>query len=117
MIIFKKFTFDAAHFLSKVPKTHKCSEIHGHTYTLTVFLEGEPDKKIGWVMDFADIKKNVEPVVKMLDHKFLNKIKGLENPTCELLAVWIWKRIKPSLPLLRKIELNETPTSGVIYEG
>ncbi len=117
MIVFKQFTFDSAHFLPHVPDGHKCKEIHGHTYRLTVFLEGEPDPQLGWVMDFAEISKVIDPIVKEIDHKFLNNIEGLENPTCELMAVWLWKKIKPQVPLLKKIELNETPTSGTIYEG
>ena len=117
MVIFKQFTFDSAHFLSKVPATHKCSQIHGHTYKLTIFLDGPLLKELDWVMDYADIKQVVCPIVDMLDHKMLNNIEGLENPTCEILAQWIWNKAKPALPLLSKIELYETPTSGVIYEG
>lgn len=117
MLIFKQFTFDSAHFLPNVPEGHKCREIHGHTYRLTVFIEGDPDPKLGWVIDFAELKGAIEPIVKMVDHKFLNNIEGLENPTCELIAVWLWDRIKPKVPGLKKIELNETPTSGVVYEG
>lgn len=117
MQIFKQFTFDSAHFLPNVPEGHKCREIHGHTYRLTVFVEGDPDPQLGWVIDFAELKAAIEPIVKSVDHKFLNKIEGLENPTCELIAVWLWDRIKPLVPKLKKIELNETPTSGVVYEG
>ena len=117
MKIFKKFTFDSAHFLPNVPDGHKCKEMHGHTYQLTVFFEGELEKHLDWVIDFADIKKTVNPVVKSIDHKLLNDIKGLENPTCEVIAVWLWNKIKPELPTLTKIQLDETPTSGVIYEG
>ena len=117
MIIFKQFTFDSAHFLPHVPDTHKCREIHGHTYLLKIFIEGGLQPRLGWVMDFTDIKAVVDPLIKIVDHKMLNKIEGLENPTCELFAVWLWDRIKPGLPSLKRIELNETPTSGVIYEG
>ena len=117
MQVFKQLTFDAAHFLPNVPDGHKCKEIHGHTYRLTVFLEGDLVNDYEWVMDFADLKKVIKPVVDSLDHKFMNNIEGLENPTCEKIAVWIWDKIKPQLPLLTKIELCETPTSGVIYEG
>ena len=117
MVIFKEFTFDSAHFLSRVPETHKCREIHGHTYKLIIFLEGQLHPESGWLMDFAEIKEIMEPVLKIIDHKLLNNVEGLENPTCELLAKWIWDKIKPSLPLLSKIELHETPTSGVVYEG
>ena len=117
MQIFKQFTFDSAHFLPNVPVGHKCKEIHGHTYILTVYITGELVKDLEWVMDFSDLKKVSEPIVDTLDHKLMNNIAGLENPTCEKIAIWIWDKIKPDLPLLKRIELNETPTSGVVYEG
>ena len=117
MIIFKQFTFDSAHFLPNVPDGHKCKEIHGHTYQLTIFVEDKLHDDYGWVIDFADIKRIVVPIVKAVDHKLLNNIPGLENPTCEKVAIWLWDKIKPDLPQLSKIELNETPTSGAIYEG
>jgi 6-pyruvoyltetrahydropterin/6-carboxytetrahydropterin synthase len=117
MTIFRQFTFDSAHFLPMVPEGHKCRQIHGHTYRLTVFLEGPIDEKLGWVADFAGIKQSINSVLDLIDHKMLNNIEGLENPTCELLAVWLWDKIKISIPYLQRIELHETPTSGVIYEG
>ncbi len=91
--------------------------MHGHTYTLTVFLEGDVDPLTGWLVDFTDLKDAVDPLVKSLDHRLLNEIPGLENPTSERLAEWFWIKIKPLMPLLSKIEINETPTSGVIYTG
>ena len=117
MLIYKSFTFDSAHALPNVPDGHKCKHIHGHTYHLTVYIEGGLDPHLGWVIDFADIKKVVQPIVKEVDHKYLNDIPGLENPTCEMIAVWLWDRIKPGIPNLSRIKLDETPTSGVIYEG
>lgn len=117
MLIFKSFTFDSAHFLPHVPEGHKCKRIHGHTYRLTVYVEGEPDPHLGWVVDFADLKRAVKSVIDQLDHRLMNDIEGLENPTCERIAVWLWDRIKPEMPGLSKIELYETPTSGAIYEG
>ncbi|MEO6831324.1 MAG: 6-carboxytetrahydropterin synthase QueD [Chitinophagaceae bacterium] len=117
MKIFKEFTFDSAHFLPNVPDGHKCKEIHGHTYRMIVYIEGDLEPDLEWVMDFSRLKKIVEPVIKSVDHKFLNKISGLENPTCEKLAIWLWNQIKPEIPMLKTIELHETPTSGVIYEG
>lgn len=117
MIIFKQFSFDSAHYLPNVPEGHKCKEIHGHTYKLIVYLEDKVHDTLGWVADFAEVKQVVASVLTIIDHKLLNNIEGLENPTCELLAVWIWNRVKDKLPELKKIELHETPTSGVIYEG
>jgi 6-pyruvoyltetrahydropterin/6-carboxytetrahydropterin synthase len=117
MIIYKQFTFDSAHFLPNVPEGHKCREMHGHTYHLTIFAEGALLEPEGWVLDFTDLKLVVKPIIEQLDHKLLNNIQGLENPTSEVLVTWLWKQIKPSLPALKRIELKETPTSGVIYEG
>lgn len=117
MEIYKRFVFDSAHFLPNVPDGHKCKNIHGHTYRLTVYLEGDLDEELQWVMDFKDLKDVVRPVIDTLDHRLMNDIEGLENPTAERIAVWIWDKIKPNLPLLSKIELNETPTSGVVYRG
>jgi len=117
MILIKKFTFDSAHALPNVPDGHKCKEVHGHTYMLTVHIEGDLDDKLAWVMDFADVKSVIGPIVKEIDHKYLNDIAGLENPTAEVIAIWLWDRIKPGIPQLKKVELNETPASGVVYEG
>jgi 6-pyruvoyltetrahydropterin/6-carboxytetrahydropterin synthase len=117
MILYKQFTFDSAHFLPNLPDGHPCKELHGHTYHLTVFVEGEILKEKGWVLDFKDLKRAVKPVIEQIDHKLLNNIDGLQNPTSELMAIWLWNRIKPHLPELKRIELKETPTSGVIYEG
>lgn len=117
MIIYKCFIFDSAHFLSNVPEGHKCKNMHGHTYKLTVFIEGKIIEPEGWVIDFADLKKHIKPIIDQLDHHCLNDLNGLENPTSENLSVWLWNRIKPLIPGLNRIELNETATSGVIYEG
>jgi len=117
MTIFREFTFDSAHFLPMVPDGHKCRQIHGHTYHLKVFFEGPLDPILGWVADFADIKAAVGAIVDRVDHKMLNNIEGLENPTCEHLAIWIWDQVIREIPSLKRIELNETPTSGAIYEG
>lgn len=117
MILYKHFTFDSAHFLPNLPEGHPCKQLHGHTYNLIVSIEAKVLKKEGWILDFKDLKSVVEPIIKQLDHKLLNEIKGLENPTSELLAIWIWDNIKPILPELKHIELKETPASGVIYAG
>ena len=117
MVIYKQFTFDSAHFLPNVPEGHKCKNVHGHTYHLTVYVKGSLLEHEGWVIDFGDLKAIVKPLIEQLDHAMLNDIPGLENPTAERLSVWIWDKIKPQLPGLSKIELKETPTSGVVYEG
>ena len=117
MEIFREFTFEAAHRLPQVPQGHKCARLHGHSYHLEVHVHGEVDPTLGWVMDFADIKAAVKPVIDQLDHYYLNEVPGLENPTSENLARWIWRRLKPALPQLSKVVVNETCTSGCVYEG
>ncbi|RYY00291.1 MAG: 6-carboxytetrahydropterin synthase QueD [Gammaproteobacteria bacterium] len=117
MEIYKDFSFDSAHFLPYVPEGHKCKNMHGHTYKLRVFVQGKPDPKLGWIMDFKELKDIVNPLIEQLDHRLINDIPGLDNPTAENITVWIWDRIKPLLHNLSKIELYETPTTGVIYAG
>lgn|SRR5688572_7173795 len=117
MEIYKEFSFDSAHFLPHVPDGHKCKNMHGHTYRLRVYIDGPLDAKLGWIMDFKELKDSIGPIIDLLDHNLINDIEGLENPTAENITVWIWNRIKPRLPLLSRIELFETPTTGVLYAG
>lgn len=117
MEIFKEFTFDAAHFLPNVPPEHKCKRMHGHTYRVRICLDGPLDPLLNWVEDFGIVKAAWKPLEARLDHHMLNDIPGLENPTAEAIAIWIWRQLKPELPALSRIEVNETPTSGVIYRG
>ena len=117
MEIFKEFSFEAAHRLPHVPSGHKCARLHGHTFYVRVFVAGEVDPQSGWVMDFADIKQAFAPIHARLDHYYLNDIPGLDNPTSENLAHWIWRQLQPSLPQLSQIEVRETCTSGCIYRG
>ncbi len=115
--IYKEFTFDAAHFLPNVPEGHKCKRMHGHTYKIRVVLEGDLDPQTGWLIDFGDIKKIFTPLKEQLDHFTLNDIPGLENPTAENLAVWIWNKLMGELPDLKEIWVSETPSSGCVYRG
>ena len=117
MKIYKEFDFEAAHRLPNVPEGHKCARLHGHSFHVKITVEGELGKESGWVMDFSDIGSAFKPIWKQLDHYYLNEIEGLENPTSENLAKWIWVRLKPILPLLTEIEIRETCTSGCQYQG
>ena len=117
MEIFKSFTFEAAHLLPNVADDHKCKRLHGHSFEATIFVSNSIGKESGWVMDFADIKQAFQPIYDALDHRYLNEIAGLENPTSEHIACWIWQRLQPTLPMLSKIEIRETCTSGCIYTG
>ena len=117
MDIFKKITFEAAHRLPHAPAGHKCARLHGHSFCVEIHVNGEVDPKTGWVMDFGDIKKAFAPLYNQLDHHYLNEIAGLENPTSEIIARWIWQRLKPALPPLSKIVIHETCTSGAVFTG
>ncbi|MEH6549956.1 MAG: 6-carboxytetrahydropterin synthase QueD [Pseudomonadales bacterium] len=117
MEIYKDFTFEAAHLLPNVPAGHKCGRLHGHSFLVRVAIQGPIGDKSGWVMDFADLKVAVSPIYDQLDHYYLNDIAGLENPTSEVLAKWIWDKLKPTLPELSYIEIKETCTSGCVYKG
>jgi 6-pyruvoyltetrahydropterin/6-carboxytetrahydropterin synthase len=114
----REYRFEAAHRLPRVPANHKCSRVHGHSYRVTVVLEGDVDPEMGWLIDFADIDRVVDPVIGRLDHQFLNEIPGLSNPTSELLAGWLWREIASGLAgLLVEIAVSETPSSRCVYRG
>ena len=117
MDIFKQFRFEAAHKLPNVPADHKCGRLHGHSFVVTVYLSGPVGAETGWVADFADIKKVVKPVINRLDHRYLNEIGGLDNPTSEHIARWLWKEIVDGLPHLIKVCVSETCTTGCEYKG
>ncbi|MCE9636180.1 MAG: 6-carboxytetrahydropterin synthase QueD [Planctomycetes bacterium] len=117
MEIFKTFRFESAHHLPNVPEGHKCGRLHGHSYVVTIHVTGPVGEHSQWVMDFAEISAAFAPIYDALDHRYLNEIDGLDNPTCEQLAVWIWSRMKPTLPILSQVVVNETCTSGCAYRG
>jgi 6-pyruvoyltetrahydropterin/6-carboxytetrahydropterin synthase len=117
MDIFKVFNIEAAHRLPNVAEGHKCARLHGHSFRVELHVAGPLDPHLGWVMDFADIKAAFKPVYDRLDHHYLNEIEGLENPTSEVLARWIWTQLKPGLPLLSEVTVHETCTSGCRYRG
>jgi 6-pyruvoyltetrahydropterin/6-carboxytetrahydropterin synthase len=117
MEIYKQFTVEAAHRLPNVPPGHKCARLHGHSFRIEVHVEGPIDPHVGWVMDFGEIKRAFAPLEQMLDHNYLNDIEGLENPTSENLARWVFHKLKPELPVLSKIVVHETCTCGCSYSG
>lgn len=117
MEIYKEFKVEAAHRLTGVGAGHPCGKLHGHTYTVLIHIAGPVDPVTGMVLDFSELKKHVAPVIDELDHHCLNDIPGLDNPTSENLVRWLWRRIKPKLPGLAKIVIQETPTCGVVYQG
>jgi len=114
----KDYTFEAAHRLPRVPPDHKCHRLHGHSYRIEVSIAGNVDEELGWVQDFADISAVVEPLLKReLDHRTLNDVAGLENPTSELLCAWLWNRLRPQLPRLSAITVHETCAARCTYRG
>lgn len=113
----REFTFESAHYLPNVPNGHKCGRMHGHSYTVEVHVRGPVDEHSGFVQDFGDISGAFAPIEKQLDHRLLNEIDGLENPTSEHLARWMWARLSNELPLLHAIVVSETPRSRCTYRG
>ncbi len=118
MEIVKEFFFEAAHRLTDVPEGHKCGRMHGHSFRFEVHLQGAVDPEQGWVMDFGEVSSVVKPIIReFLDHRCLNDIPGIKNPTSEALSVWLWERIKPLLPRLHAVVVHETCTARAIYTG
>lgn len=117
MEIWREFSFEAAHLLPNVPPGHKCGRMHGHSFRVEVHVRGAVGAQSGWVMDFADVKAAFRPLHEQLDHRCLNEIDGLENPTSEELARWIWHRLRPALPGLSRVVVRETCTAGCSYAG
>lgn len=115
--IFKIFTIEAAHRLPNLPADHKCSRLHGHSFRIEIHISGPVQPHEGWVQDFADIGACFKPLFEQLDHHYLNEVEGLENPTSENLAKWVWQRLQAQLPLLSQVVVRETCTAGCIYRG
>jgi 6-pyruvoyltetrahydropterin/6-carboxytetrahydropterin synthase len=113
----KSFQFEAAHLLPHLPEGHKCRRLHGHSFVAEIVVEGPLDPRLGWVMDYADLKAAFRPLWEQLDHRYLNEVPGLENPTSENIALWIWQRLKPVLPLLTEVVVAETCTARCVHRG
>lgn len=112
-----EFTIAAGRRLTGVPADHPCARIHGHTFLVRLTVSGPVHAQTGFVIDFADVNRAFEPVHEALDHRFLNDVPGLENPTSEQLASWIWQALKQALPQLSAVEITETGRSGVVFRG
>jgi 6-pyruvoyltetrahydropterin/6-carboxytetrahydropterin synthase len=113
----KTFQFEAAHLLPHLPKSHKCRRLHGHSFVVEIVVTGECDPRLGWLMDYADISQAFKPILDRLDHYYLNEVPGLGNPTSENIAAWIWKELRPRLPLLTEVTVAETCTAKCVYRG
>ena len=117
MIVYKKFNVESARSLPNVPETHPCYQLHGHSFKIIISVKGQLDKHTGFVTDFQEIENAFNPIKKILDHSFLNKIEGLSNPTSENICIWIWDKIESSIPNICEIEIKETDSTGCIYRG
>ena len=113
----KRFQFEAAHRLPHLPETHKCWRLHGHSFVVEIAVAGACDERLGWLVDYAELKAAFSPLWEQLDHRYLNEVPGLENPTSENIARWIWERLKPRLPLLTEVVVAETCTARCVYRG
>ena len=117
MDIYKIFTIESARSLPNLPDGHPCKSVHGHSFKIIITVTGNIQKDSGFVMDFEDLVTAFQPIQELLDHTYLNEIKGLENPSSENLCVWIWKELSKTLPGLKQIEIKETDLTGCIYRG
>ncbi len=117
MRISRSFTFEAAHRLPNMPPEHKCFRLHGHSFSVEIHLDGEVDATTGMVLDFADIECAMAPVLQQLDHSYLNEVQGLENPTSEIIARWIWENLAHELPHLALVVVRETCVTACSYDG
>lgn len=116
MQIWKDVSWEAAHRLPRVPLNHQCARLHGHSFKARILVEGSVDPRQGWVVDFAEIKKAWKPLHALLDHRYLNEVPGLHNPTSENIARWIGERLSEPLgSLLHSVTVQETCSSGAIW--
>jgi queuosine biosynthesis protein QueD len=113
----RKFGFESAHRLPFVPEGHKCSRLHGHSFRAEISVSGCVDEERGWFIDYAEIDAACKPIVDALDHRYLNEIPGLENPTSENLAKYIWDQLVVCLTGLERVTIMETCQSRCEYEG
>ena len=117
MIVYKKFNIESARSLPNLSDEHPCSQLHGHSFQIILKVSGELNEKTGFIIDFQEIEDIFNPIRKLLDHAYLNNIKGLENPTSENMCKYIWGKIKPKISGLVEIEIKETYSTGCIYRG
>lgn len=113
----RELRFEAAHRLPHVPPGHKCARLHGHSFKVELAIAGPVDPKTGWFIDYADVDRVWQPLHEILDHHYLNEVPGLENPTSENLARFLWDRIRPDLPQLERVVVHETCDARCEYEG
>ena len=115
--LIKELRFEAAHRLPNVPEGHKCARLHGHSFKVELAVRGPVNEKTGWFLDYSELDRLWQPIYAKLDHNYMNEVEGLENPTSENFARWLWQRLKPSLPQLERVIVHETCDARCEYEG
>lgn len=115
--LIREFRFESAHRLPRVPPGHKCARLHGHSFKVEVAIRGPVDPATGWFIDYDVVDSAFRPLLEQLDHHYLNEVPGLENPTSEVLARWLWERLLPPLPQLERVIVHETCDARCEYEG
>ena len=113
----KEYRFEAAHSLPRVAKGHKCSRVHGHSYKVEIEVRGPVDEATGWLIDFDVIDHSWAELHARFDHRNLNDVPGLENSTCENIAVYVWRALRPTVPQLSAVTIWETSDSKCTYRG
>lgn len=117
MDLFTTFHIEAARRLPRLSPEHPCARVHGHSFRVELHVSGPLHPQLGWVVDFAELDGAAQDIRAALDHRYLNDIPGLDNPTSEHLAMWIWARLKPALPGIARVVVQETAHSGCSYTG
>lgn len=109
------YQIESARFLPHLPEGHPCKRMHGHSFKIILTLRGPLQPHVGWVQDYHEIDHTMKPLLAAIDHRLLNEVTGLENPTSELLAKWIFDHAVVKLPLLKSVTIMETPTTECTY--
>lgn len=117
MDLFRIYYLQCARRLPGLPDSHPCARLHGHSFKIKISLRGELDAQLGWVMDFDTVDTVWQRIHAQLDHRYLNDIANLNNPTSENLAVWLWQALHTDLPALYSIAVMENHDKGCIYHG
>lgn len=117
MELFFRFDFAAARYLPRLPDSHRCSRMHGHTFQVEFAIRGQPGADSGWLVDFDEVEASVAQLKGELDHHCLNELAGLENPTTEAVAAWLWRRLAALYPGLHRVTVQEHPSRGVSCFG
>ncbi|RYZ65019.1 MAG: 6-carboxytetrahydropterin synthase [Proteobacteria bacterium] len=109
------FQIESSRFLPNLEKSHPCSRMHGHSFKIILTLVGEADARLAWVIDYNDIQSRMKPILDRIDHRTLNEVPGLENPTSEMLTKWVYDEALRVLPQVTRVTIAETPFTECSY--